>query len=75
MKIDLEKVWTVKEFAEEFGFNEEYVRQCCRGQEDFRTKTPLSLPKGWKAQKVGRDWLLIPKSQKALKKQKHKRMA
>jgi hypothetical protein len=67
MNIDLNQVWTVKEFAEEFGYNEEYVRQCCRGQSDFRTGTPLTLPNGWKARKIGRDWFLEPKSSKELK--------
>jgi hypothetical protein len=73
MKIDLEKAWTVKEFADAYGYNEEYVRQCCRGQADFRTEVPLSLPPGWTKTKIGRNWFLFPPNKTTTKNKRKKR--
>jgi len=52
---------TVSEFARKFGFSEEYVRQMCRGYQDKkRNKAPYRLPEGWRAEQVGRDWIISP---------------
>ena len=50
--------YTVAEFAELHGWNEEFVRQMCRKQFDPRTGNNYSLPEGWQAEKVGRDWFI-----------------
>lgn len=55
---------TVSEFAEKHHFSEEYVRQMCRGYEDKkRNKQPYHLPDGWRAEQIGRDWIIssVPK--------------
>lgn len=60
----MQKRLTVSEFAAKFGLSQEYVRQMCRGYEDKkRNKQPYQLPDGWRAEQIGRDWIIssVPK--------------
>lgn len=54
----INKRYTVAEFAQLQGWNEEFVRQMCRQQPDARTGNKYILPPGWEAQKFGRDWFI-----------------
>ncbi len=51
---------TPEEFADRMGLNEDYVRQCCRGDVDPRTTRKRVLPDGWTARQDGRrqPWLI-----------------
>jgi hypothetical protein len=63
-----ERRYTVKEFADMQRFSEEYVRQMCRQQEDPRKGLQYSLPEGWSAKKIGRDWFLFREQEAPLRK-------
>jgi len=61
----INKRYTVAEFAQLQGWNEEFVRQMCRQQTDARTGNKYVLPPGWEAQKLGRDWFIYRVSAKS----------
>lgn len=67
------KFFTSRTFAETFGYNWSYVRQMLKGLPDFRTGNALHLPEGFRAEKVGRDWLIFPSDDNAVRRLKRLR--
>ena len=51
-----EKTFTIKQFAKESGFTEEYIRQFCRSQPVGAKRNVAKLPPGYTAFKVDRKW-------------------
>jgi hypothetical protein len=67
MKQTKAKYFTSKTFAETFGYNWSYVRKMLKGLPDFRTGNSLHLPEGFTAEKIGRDWLIFPTKDGAIR--------
>ncbi|MBA3856925.1 MAG: hypothetical protein C0507_08475 [Cyanobacteria bacterium PR.3.49] len=70
MRTTKPKFFTSKQFADTFSYDWSYVRKMLKNLPDSKTGNPLHLPDGFRAEKVGRDWLIFPTDDKAVRRLK-----